>query len=72
MKLSSKLFLPSPRASNGLLIVGFASIGYGLPGGIGASLAGRLLLLDALAMEWRTARLKRDPACPVCSARGAA
>jgi len=39
--------------------------------GIGASLAGRLLLLDALAMEWRTVRLKRDPACPVCSARGA-
>lgn len=39
--------------------------------GIGASLAGRLLLLDALAMEWRAVRLKRDPACPVCGARGA-
>jgi molybdopterin/thiamine biosynthesis adenylyltransferase len=39
--------------------------------GIGASLAGRLLLLDALAMEWRTVRLKRDPACPVCGRRGA-
>ncbi|MBI4190055.1 MAG: molybdopterin-synthase adenylyltransferase MoeB [Betaproteobacteria bacterium] len=40
--------------------------------GIGASLSGRLLLLDALAMEWRTARLKRDPACAVCGKRSAA
>jgi len=23
-------------------------------------------LLDALAMEWRTVRLKRDAACAVC------
>ena len=35
--------------------------------GIGASLSGRLMLLDALAMEWRTVRLKRDAACAVCS-----
>jgi adenylyltransferase/sulfurtransferase len=34
--------------------------------GIGASLSGRLLLLDALMMEWRTVRLARDPACGVC------
>jgi adenylyltransferase/sulfurtransferase len=34
--------------------------------GIGRSLAGRLLLLDALAMEWREVRVLRDPACPVC------
>ncbi|HNU66886.1 MAG: molybdopterin-synthase adenylyltransferase MoeB [Methylotenera sp.] len=34
--------------------------------GIGESLQGRLLLLDALAMEWRTIRLKKDPACIVC------
>jgi len=34
--------------------------------GIGETLSGRLLLLDALAMEWRTVRLKRDPACAVC------
>ncbi|MDB5807993.1 MAG: adenylyltransferase [Betaproteobacteria bacterium] len=33
---------------------------------IGDSLNGRLLLLDALAMDWRSVRLKRDPACPVC------
>lgn len=34
--------------------------------GIGTDLAGRLLLLDGLAMEWRDIRLKKDPACPVC------
>lgn len=34
--------------------------------GIGDSLQGRLLLLDALAMEWRSIRLSRDPACRVC------
>jgi adenylyltransferase/sulfurtransferase len=39
--------------------------------GIGATLSGRLLLLDALAMEWRTVRLTRDPACAVCGGRGA-
>lgn len=35
--------------------------------GIGESLQGRLLLLDALAMEWRTIKLSKDPACSVCS-----
>jgi molybdopterin/thiamine biosynthesis adenylyltransferase len=33
---------------------------------IGESLQGRLLLLDALAMEWRTIKLGKDPACAVC------
>ena len=28
---------------------------------------GRLLLLDAHAMEWRTIRLARDPGCAVCA-----
>ena len=32
----------------------------------GRSLAGRLLLLDALAMEWREVRVLKDAACPVC------
>lgn len=34
--------------------------------GIGDSLQGRLLLLDALAMEWRTIKLARDVSCTVC------
>jgi len=35
----------------------------------GETLAGRLLLLDALAMQVRTIRLRKDPACPVCAPR---
>ncbi|MGD8912974.1 MAG: molybdopterin-synthase adenylyltransferase MoeB, partial [Candidatus Thiodiazotropha sp.] len=38
--------------------------------GAGTTLHGRLLLLDALEMEWRTLRLTADPACPVCAATG--
>lgn len=34
--------------------------------GIGESLQGRLLLLDVLAMEWRSIRLNRDLSCKVC------
>lgn len=34
--------------------------------GIGQTLAGRLLLFDALNMEWREIRLRKDPVCPVC------
>lgn len=34
--------------------------------GIGESLQGRLLLLDTLAMEWRSIKLGKDPACTVC------
>lgn len=34
--------------------------------GIGQSLQGRLLLLDALHMEWRSLKLAKDPACKVC------
>jgi adenylyltransferase/sulfurtransferase len=34
--------------------------------GIQTGLAGRLLILDALRMEWNSVRLRRDPACPVC------
>lgn len=35
--------------------------------GLGVSLQGRLLLLDTLAMEWRSIKLKRDPTCKVCA-----
>lgn len=37
--------------------------------GCGEPLVGRLLLLDGLAMDWRTIRLGRDPSCPVCATR---
>lgn len=36
---------------------------------IGDSLAGRLLLFDALRMGFREVRVKRDPACPMCGER---
>ncbi|MEE2607744.1 MAG: molybdopterin-synthase adenylyltransferase MoeB, partial [Pseudomonadota bacterium] len=32
--------------------------------GIGNSLVGRLLLLDAATMQWREMKLPRDPSCP--------
>jgi adenylyltransferase/sulfurtransferase len=34
--------------------------------GIGTTLNGRLLILDAAAMEWRSLKLARDPGCRVC------
>jgi molybdopterin/thiamine biosynthesis adenylyltransferase len=34
--------------------------------GIGASLAGRLLMLDGLRMEWSSIAIGRNAACPVC------
>lgn len=41
--------------------------------GAGRPLAGRLLCLDGLTMQWRCLRYRRDPHCPVCgesAARG--
>jgi molybdopterin/thiamine biosynthesis adenylyltransferase len=37
--------------------------------GIGSSLSGRLALLDAREMIWRTVTVPRDPDCPVCRVR---
>jgi adenylyltransferase/sulfurtransferase len=34
--------------------------------GIGEPLIGRLLLVDALTMQFRTIQLRRDPLCPAC------
>jgi adenylyltransferase/sulfurtransferase len=34
--------------------------------GLGEPLIGRLLLFDALAMEFREVKLRKDPDCPVC------
>ncbi len=39
--------------------------------GVGQSLAGRLLVVDALTMQWREMRVPRDPECPVCRHRPA-
>lgn len=35
---------------------------------VGRTLAGRLLMLDALTMEWSEVRVARDPHCAVCGA----
>ncbi|MBM3342460.1 MAG: molybdopterin-synthase adenylyltransferase MoeB [Betaproteobacteria bacterium] len=37
--------------------------------GTGETLAGKLMLVDALSMDIRTIRLRKDPACAVCGAR---
>ena len=63
-------------ATNGVLapVVGIigsiqATEALKLLAGVGDVLSGRLLLMDALRMEWRTMRLKKDPGCPVCGSR---
>lgn len=40
-----------------------------LAAGIGQSLAGRLLLLDARSMEWTAIKVARNPVCRVCGAQ---
>ena len=40
-----------------------------LAAGAGTALVGRLLLLDALGMQWHSVRVPRDPDCPVCAVR---
>jgi len=37
--------------------------------GAGEPLVGRLLLVDALRMDFRTVRLRKDPRCPACGTR---
>lgn len=37
--------------------------------GVGQSLAGRLLLVDALTMQFRSMEIHRDPKCPACGTR---
>jgi len=37
--------------------------------GIGDTLSGRLLILDALSMQWRSLNVPRDHECAVCGAR---
>ena len=40
-----------------------------LAAGIGTPLVGRLLMLEALSMQWHSVRVPRDPDCPVCARR---
>ena len=37
--------------------------------GIGDTLCGRLMIFDGLYLEWRSLKLRKDPACPVCGNR---
>ena len=41
-----------------------------LVSGVGQSCHGRLLMLDALQMEWHTIRIRRQDDCPVCGRTG--
>ena len=52
-------------------IIGAAQAGEALKlvAGAGTSLAGRLLLYDALASSWRELKVPRDPSCAVCGSR---
>ncbi len=43
-----------------------------LVAGIGDTLTGRLLLIDALTMNWRTVKFRKDPDCAVCGLNGTA
>ncbi len=40
-----------------------------LVAGAGESLSGRLVMFDAKTADWRSVRVKRDPACSVCADR---
>jgi adenylyltransferase/sulfurtransferase len=60
-------------AEGGVLGVLCASIGsiqvneaIKLITGVGESLAGRLMIYDALEMSYRTVQVRKDPECPVC------
>jgi adenylyltransferase/sulfurtransferase len=37
--------------------------------GVGEPLVGRLLLVDAAGMQFRTVKLRKDPRCPACGTR---
>ncbi|OGO54077.1 MAG: molybdopterin biosynthesis protein MoeB [Chloroflexi bacterium RBG_16_72_14] len=72
---------PPPELAPGCSVAGVLGVVPGIMGllqanevlklllGIGETLAGRLLLFDALETEFTELRLRRDPECPVCSDR---
>src|SRR6187401_1758247 len=75
---------PPPELAPGCSVAGVLGVVPGILGmlqstealkvllGIGETLAGRLLLFDALEMEFTELKLRRDPACPVCSTEAVA
>jgi molybdopterin/thiamine biosynthesis adenylyltransferase/rhodanese-related sulfurtransferase len=70
---------PPPELAPGCSVAGVLGVVPGIMGllqanealkvllGIGDTLAGRLLLFDALDASFTELKLRRDPACPVCS-----
>jgi molybdopterin/thiamine biosynthesis adenylyltransferase/rhodanese-related sulfurtransferase len=70
---------PPPELAPGCSVAGVLGVVPGILGllqtnealkvllGIGNTLAGRLLLFDALETEFTELQLRRDPGCPVCS-----
>jgi molybdopterin/thiamine biosynthesis adenylyltransferase/rhodanese-related sulfurtransferase len=70
---------PPPELAPGCSVAGVLGVVPGILGllqtnealkillGIGTTLAGRLLLFDALETEFTELQLRRDPRCPVCS-----
>jgi sulfur-carrier protein adenylyltransferase/sulfurtransferase len=70
---------PPPELAPGCSVAGVLGVVPGILGllqatealkvllGIGNTLAGRLLLFDALESEFTELRLRRDPECPICS-----
>jgi molybdopterin/thiamine biosynthesis adenylyltransferase/rhodanese-related sulfurtransferase len=70
---------PPPELAPGCSVAGVLGVVPGIMGslqasealkvllGIGDTLAGRLLLFDALDSTFTELRLRRDPACPICS-----
>ena len=70
---------PPPELAPGCSVAGVLGVVPGIMGmlqanevlklllGIGNSLAGRLVIFDALEAEFTELQLRRDPTCPVCS-----
>jgi molybdopterin/thiamine biosynthesis adenylyltransferase len=70
---------PPPELAPGCSVAGVLGVVPGIMGllqanevlkvllGIGTTLAGRLLIFDALEAEFTELKLRRDPACPTCS-----
>jgi molybdopterin/thiamine biosynthesis adenylyltransferase/rhodanese-related sulfurtransferase len=75
---------PPPELAPGCSVAGVLGVVPGIMGllqanealkvllGIGNTLAGRLLLFDALETEFTELKLRRDPNCPVCSTEAVA